>query len=313
MNSMKARCRLRSAEDVLGAVPFLFGFHPTDSIVAVFIGTDAVIRAVGRADLDTPPGEVVAQFRAVAGRDVSCVVLLGYGRVPHHGVLNDVIRGLRRDVAVVGGLWVSDGEYRCVWDGCDCVAAAGVAFDPRVTVSAATLIAQGHVAAPSRSAVLNELAADPGAHAEIRAAIEHLDACPGSFTVADALRIAERGERLDTAQAAALAVLLLQPHAREQAWRATDGQPWQRQLWFDLTRRVPDSHLSAVATLAAWWAWRTGDEMLAREALRRAVDSGPPSAFTRIVAECVTARIDPGSLPWPMNSDMETPTLRQRA
>ena len=313
MSSLDAHCRLRSPADLLGAVPFLLGFHPSDSIVAVFIGPDGEVRAAGRVNVDEHTVEVIAQFRAVIlGQGISQIALLGYGMHPNGRVLNDILRELRRDTTILCGLWVTEDEYRCVWDGCDCLAVHGVPFDPRATVTAATLTVQGHVAATSRAAVVAELAADPAAQALVGAAIAQQSDHPGSFTVADALRLAERGGRLDDGQVAALAILLRQPQAREQAWFATDDQPWQRQLWFDLTRRVPDSHACPVATLAAWWAWRTGNDVLAFEALRRALASGPRSSFARIVGTLITARIDPASLPWPMAPEAAMPALRAR-
>jgi hypothetical protein len=313
MSSLDAHCRLRSPEDLLGAVPFLLGFHPSDSIVAVFIAPEGEVRCVGRANVDEPVAEVIAQFRAVlAGRSISHVALVGYGRHTNDRVLNDVLHGLRRDATILCGLWVSQDEYRCAWDGCDCLASHGVPFDPRATVSAAILTSRGYVAATSRAAVVAELAVDRAAQAVVLEAIEQQNGRPASFTVADALQVAERGEKLDNVQAGALASLLRQPQARDQAWLATDDQPWQRQLWFDLTRRVPDSHAGPVATLAAWWAWRTGNEMLAVEALRRALDCDPHSGFTQTIATLITAKIDPASLPWPMNLDEATPALRAR-
>ncbi|RSM61750.1 hypothetical protein DMB66_23915 [Actinoplanes sp. ATCC 53533] len=313
MSQTQADCRVRSAEDLLGAVPFLIGFHPADSIVAVFAGSDKHVRAVGRMDLDAPPAEIIAQFRAALGHTTSALVLVGYGSQPDSGRLDAIIRGLRRDVPIVGSFWVSANEYRCVWDGCRCSATHGVAFDPRATVSAATLVVHGETAAASRAEVVSELGADPDAQAAISAAITHPDDAKEPFTVADALRMAERGQRLSDAQAAALAVLLCEPNPREQAWLATDGQPWQRQLWFDLTRRVPDSHAGPVATLAAWWAWRTGNEVLAGEALRRAMDCSPRTGLTPIVGKLITAHIDPASVPWPMTRHAALPTLRMRA
>lgn len=312
MSSSDARCTLRSPAELLGAVPFVLGFHPDDSIVAVFVA-DGEVCGAGRVDVDAPAAEVIAQFRAVIlGQSISQMALLGYGVHTNGHALNDILRGLRRDTTILCGLWVSGDQYRCVWDGCDCLAVHGVPFDPRATVSAATLTAQGHVAAASRAEVVAELAPDRAAQAAVLAAIEQQGDRPWSFTVADALRVAQRGERLDDVQVAALAVGLRRPQAREQAWIATDNQPWQRQLWFDLTRRVPDSHVCPVATLAAWWAWRTGNEVPAFEALRRALDSDPRSTFARMIGTLITEKIDPASLPWPMTPDAATLSLQAR-
>jgi hypothetical protein len=313
MSGTSIHCGLRSPQELLGAVPFVIGFHPADSIVAVYIGPDRHVRAAGRADLDAAPDAIIAEFRAALGHTTSALVLVGYGRQPESRRLNTVVRGLRREVPIVGCFWVSANEYRCVWDGCTCCATYGVTFDPRATVSAATLVVQGETATASRADAVRELAADPDAQAAVGDAIVRLDGVAEQCTVTDALRMAERDQRLSDAQAAAVAVRLCEPAARKQAWLATDGQQWQRQLWFDLTRRVPDSHASPVATLAAWWAWRTGNALLAGEALRRALDSRPRTVLTQIAGRFITAHIDPASIPWPMARSAALQDVRTRA
>ncbi|HEX6075419.1 MAG TPA: DUF4192 family protein, partial [Micromonosporaceae bacterium] len=45
--------RLRSASDLLAAVPYLIGFHPSDSLVLVGFG-DRMVRFLARADLPEP-------------------------------------------------------------------------------------------------------------------------------------------------------------------------------------------------------------------------------------------------------------------
>ncbi|MEU4244282.1 DUF4192 domain-containing protein [Actinoplanes sp. NPDC026619] len=301
MNHHQRRCGIRSASDLLGAVPYLLGFRPDNSFVALLLDADHLVLAAARADLDHPIDELARRLGEAFGPQTAGVVLLGYGPVPDADRLNTLIRVVRRDIVVKGGLWVADGEYRCVWDGCDCLARHGVAFDARATVSAARLTARGLVAAGSREELVAELAPDSVAQARIQdllAAGHRIDA---QAAVDDALWLGEQGKRLSDAQVAALVVALRRRELREQVWRATDDLPWQRQLWFDLTRRVPDHHVSVVAALAAWWAWRTGHELLARAALDRAVASGSPATLALIVAALVTARIDPESLPWPLS------------
>ncbi|GIM98039.1 DUF4192 domain-containing protein [Paractinoplanes toevensis] len=301
MNHHQQRCSIWNPADLLGAVPYLLGFRPENSFVALLLDADHLALAAGRADLVHPTDELARRLREAFDPETAGVVLLGYGPIPEADRLTTLIRAVRRDIAVIGGLWVADGEYRCVWDGCACPARQGVAFDARATVSAAWLTARGLVAAGSREELLAELAPDPVAQARIQDLLDaghHVDA---QAAVDDALRRGEQGERLSDAQAAALVVALRRPEFREQVWRATDDLPWQRQLWFDLTRRVPDAHVSVVAALAAWWAWRTGHELFARAALDRAVGSGSPATLALIVAALVTARIDPESLPWPLH------------
>jgi len=309
----EASCRIRSAGDLLGAVPYVLGFHPENSFVALLLDSDHRVQAGCRADLNIAVPELIATLREARGPRTAAIVLLGYGPVPDPDRLNDIIGGLRGDVIVTGGLWVTANEYRCVWDGCDCPARNGVPFDARATASAATLTAQGQVAVASRDELLAQLAPDPIAQARVQAELDQHGGPDPLFALADALGAAERGQRLTAGQVAALVLALRDPHVRDQAWQATDDLPWQRQLWFDLTRRIPDDHVSGVAALAAWWSWRAGHELLAREALNRAFDNGRPAQLAVTVARLVTGRIDPASLPWPMDSASPPARLRSRS
>jgi hypothetical protein len=305
-------CRIRSAGDLLGAVPYLLGFHPENSFVALLIDTGRRVQAGARADLDVPIDELARSLRQAWGPQTAAIVVAGYGPVPDPERLNALIRGLRRDVVVAGGFWVTATAYRCVWDGCDCPARGGVAFDARATVSAATLTAQGQIAVASRTELLSQLAPDPAAQACVRTVLDQRDGPDPLFTLDDALGLARRGQRLSDGQVAALLVALRDPQVRDQAWQATDDLQWQRQLWFDLTRRAPDACVSVVAALAAWWSWRAGHELLAREALTRAWDNDPAAPLAGLVARLVTARIDPASLAWPIDPTNGVQQLRSR-
>ena len=302
MSGTPTRISVTAVEELLGTVPFLLGFYPRDSFVVIFIGSAGRIRGAARVDSDTAPSDLVGELRPVLGGEITHVAVLGYGGPDNRDALNAVHIGLSRYVSVIAVLWVDNTEFRCVLDGCKCTAAGGVAFDPRATVSAATLAYDGHIAARSRAEQLATLTADLPAQTRVEALIARQAAISAYDVVADALTDGERGERLTDSLVAALAVALRRPEAFEQAWRATGDEPWQRQLWFDMVRRVPDSHVSPVATLAAWWSWRTGDEMLARAALSRAKAS---SDYTQAVQWLVDNHADPASLPWPMTGHTE--------
>src|SRR5687768_12181174 len=71
---------LRSPEDLLGMVPYLLGFQPADSAVALFIGYDRRMWLASRLDLDTPLPVAVDTLTGVAARgDTARVVIIGYG------------------------------------------------------------------------------------------------------------------------------------------------------------------------------------------------------------------------------------------
>ncbi|WP_144123317.1 DUF4192 domain-containing protein [Catellatospora sichuanensis] len=122
----------------------------------------------------------------------------------------------------------------------------------------------------------------------------------GTAAVEDALRVAESGGRLDDDEAAWLTVLLLDLRCRDHAWQLTDTEPWQLDLWLDLTRRGEPALLAPVASLLAWCAWRSGNGVLAGAALRRALLADPAYTLAHLLTEALDQAIPPGSVgPWP--------------
>ncbi|GAA1366933.1 DUF4192 domain-containing protein [Catellatospora chokoriensis] len=122
----------------------------------------------------------------------------------------------------------------------------------------------------------------------------------GTAAVEHALRVAEAGGRLDDDQAAWLTVLLLDLRCRDHAWQLTDTEPWQLDLWLDLTRRGEPTLLAPLASLLAWCAWRSGNGVLAGAALRRALLADPAYTLAHLLGEALEQAIPPGSVgPWP--------------
>lgn len=123
----------------------------------------------------------------------------------------------------------------------------------------------------------------------------------GRVAVEDALRIAEAGGRLDDDEAAWLTVLLLDLRCRDHAWQRTDTEPWQLDLWLDLTRRGEPALVAPVASLLAWCAWRSGNGVLAGAAVRRALLADPAYTLAHLLSEALDQAVPPGSVgPWPV-------------
>ena len=73
----------RSPQDLLGAVPYLLGYHPVDEIVAVYLGADHRILAVAAEPLRFS-AETLSEhlmMRAPAG-PCAQVAVIGYGPPP---------------------------------------------------------------------------------------------------------------------------------------------------------------------------------------------------------------------------------------
>ncbi|MEU7906398.1 DUF4192 domain-containing protein [Actinoplanes sp. NPDC049118] len=283
----------RSPNDLLGAVPYLLGYHPVTEIVAVYLGADQQILGVAAEPLRTS-AETLTEHLAIRAPADGCteVALIGYGPPPTRSTLAGIARILDLFLPLHAVLLVAGTRCVCLLDGCTCPASRGVDVDPANTRVATQLTVEGMVALPSRHALQTLVAPDLVAQAETEAALAVL---PQDLAVAglldDVLAHANQGRRLTTGQLAPLAVALTGRDAQEAAWRAACACMWQRDLWLDVTRRVPHRYITGPATLAAWCAWRRNEHALATVALRHAIRDGPGDKLTRLVTSVVRTRL----------------------
>lgn len=296
--------QVRTASELLGLVPFLLGHHPSDSIVAVFVDADDRVQGACRVDLDFPTDLVLSQVVSVAThRGFDKVVIVGYGPQSGRPAVRLFADVVAEHIPSVQTFLLADGQRFCLDRGCDCPATAGVAFDPKATVIAAQLSAQGMVALPSRDDLLDLLAPDAAAQAQVTAAITELT--PRSSFDKAALHalmdLARDAHRLTDEQAARLATALEHRTIRDDAWLATSTDMWQRDLWLDITRRVPNRFVTAPASLAAWCAWQRGEEALAMAAARLALSVTPDYQMARLIVAGMQLRLPARDLlrQWP--------------
>jgi hypothetical protein len=231
---------LRSPTDMLAAVPYLLGFHPTDSVV--LLGQrDTQVSFQVRCDTpktsDAAP--MAAYLATVAARQLpTAVIIIGYGP---EGPLVTTLEAVGRAVEAAGVpvlevLRVHDGRYwslTCADP--QCCAPGGAPFDASASAVAAAATYQGMVALPDRSALGEVLAPlpGPGIEPELLAARERLaEVVAGGArrrrvaaraAVREALDRYGAGGRLDDDEVAWLAVLLGDVRARDDAWRRMLG------------------------------------------------------------------------------------------
>ncbi|GIF01096.1 DUF4192 domain-containing protein [Paractinoplanes rishiriensis] len=303
--------QLRSAADLLGMVPYVIGFHPTDSVVLLLLRPGHQLACGLRLDLDAPVEAIVAGLTPVIERQhVTGLVVIGYGPLSARDTLRHVIDTLDTIRPVIARFLLADGRYYCLRDACRCTAAGGVRFDPRATTVAAAATVQGKVAWRSRADLVALVDPDPVAQQQVREAMDRLPARMPNTS--ELMAAARQGVRLDDQQMAALAVTLHDRTARDLAWESTDDHMWQQDLWLDATRRIPDSHVARPAALAAWCAWRRGNEVLARAALQRIASTGRLDLLASIVFALVDNHTDPRSLPWPLPAGITVADLLQQ-
>ncbi|MDP9792602.1 hypothetical protein J2S43_001114 [Catenuloplanes nepalensis] len=294
---------IRTPADMLGMVPYLLGFHPSDSLVALMLDAGHRARGAARADLGTPADVIIDDLaKAAAYRNADTVIVVGYGPQSARGQIGQVTVALAERIRSVYSLLVADGRYYCLSPHCTCTARTGLPIDPAATAVAALATVDGLTALPSRDAVIAQVQPDPAAQTAISAAMSS----PASADRPDRASLqsiqdlralldrAETGIRLSDGQVAGLAQALMLPPVRDLAWQATSGLMWQRNLWLDVTRRVPDQYVAAPAALAAWCCWLRGESTLARAAAQRAVAAYP--CYT--LALLIVAGLEAGLPAW---------------
>jgi hypothetical protein len=309
---------LRSPADLLAAVPYLLGFHPSDSVVLVALRGKRVIFQ-GRVDIPDPDEveSLVPYLAEIAARQhPTGVTLIGYGPLERVVGMLDALGGAvtAAGIPVLDVLRVHDGRYwSMLCSEPTCCPPDGVEFDVAATAVAAAATYEGLVALPDRAALAASLAPVPGAgiEPELAAARERLagsiaGSSGGARRRRAAARVAVRealdryaaGGRLDDDELAWLAVLLTDEAARDDAWQrvlAVAPIPEHQVMWTDVVRRVPRGYVAAPATLLALSAWRAGNGSLADVAAQRALDASPGYGLAEVVREALRAGVPPSA------------------
>jgi hypothetical protein len=123
----------------------------------------------------------------------------------------------------------------------------------------------------------------------------------GKEAVDDALAKARRGDRLDDDEVAWLSLVLQDTDVRDHAWRCTDREVWQLELWLDLTRRAEPQLAAPVAALLGWCAWRQGDGAMAMVAAARAQRLDPAQRLAQFVVDLLDRASPPSTVQkWPV-------------
>lgn len=317
------RLAIRRPEDLLAAVPYLLGFHPTDSAVAIGV-CGGHLAFAARADLPPEgdgPDELAANLAAVVARQrLQAAVLIGYGTAAR---VEPTLLALRAALPtrVYDVLRVTDGRY---WSYCctdpGCCDPAGTPFDVSSSAVAATAAYAGAVALPDRDALVARVAAVTGraresmreATARAERRLGELVSSPGtargrtvllaegSAAVRRALARHRAGAALTDDEVAWLTVLLRQVPVRDRIWAGITGPAPHVDLWADVVRRA-EAHLApAPASLLAFAAWRSGDGALAAVALDRALDADPSYSMALLIEDALRAGIPPSVMDdWP--------------
>ncbi len=172
----KPRVQIDSVAGILAVVPYLLGFHPSNSLVVIGIGPpQGQIKLAFRYDLPDPPdavqaGDIAAHVVAVLKRQqIDQVIVVGYGPGTRVTPVAELLRVRidRAQIRLRDLVRVEDSRYWSYFcPGADCCPAEGVPFDARAHPAAAALTTAGLPAYPDRAALSRSLAPFTGAAAE---------------------------------------------------------------------------------------------------------------------------------------------------
>lgn len=328
LRGAQPRVRLAAPKDVLATVPFLVGYHPSDSIVMLGLSEHRV-SFTARDDLpsagEEPPEERIAYLIEIVLRQ-GCgrVMLVGYGGAERvTPTIEALLAGFDQAGARVVDALRADGQrywsYLCANQ--RCCPRQGMPYDISSSEVTAAWTLAGRVAlrdrseyeaqiqpitGPAREAMHQATAAAHERLIALVAAAEDEDQAEGALLNAGNLAIAEaldrrlRGAAPTDEQAAWLCVLLQSIAIRDIAWSLIRGSGsalhHHRALWQEVLHRAEPDLAPAPASLFAFAAWRGGDGGIARLALERALDADPRYRMAILLHEAITLGLPPSAL-----------------
>ncbi|MDP9240101.1 MAG: DUF4192 domain-containing protein [Actinomycetota bacterium] len=324
------KLRLSSPGDLVEAVPYLLGFHPTDSLVAVALrGPRRRVVFTMRLDLPatgnragdsadfTEIAQGVTAYLVRARAEQAVLVTYGSAAVPYEGLPHQELIGATIDalagerIEVVDALHVGSGRWwshLCANPAC-CPPEGTPLAARSSSLVAATATFAGMVALPTREALeatlepVTFLTAEGMRQALARAAADIASRCADGTGVhavqAESLALitaaTESGAVLSDDEVARLIVGLHDIAVRDEccAWATTDRAGAGRRLWTALARRSIPPWNSVPLFLVGWFAYLEGDATLAAIAVDRCLGSDPTYSFGLLLREALRRATDP--------------------
>ena len=262
--------KVRRPDELLAIIPFLVGFHPEESVVAVFIKSDRIVLT---ARMDLPPesagDELAEQIDYLAQRHgAHALALVGYSMASlrAHRLLTRLMDRLgNHELSDV--LYVGHGRWWSLSCAEDCCPLTGTPFDlTSHPLSAAAVFAglgtranrqelEASVSGPPQT----ELARLEGLATTLLAELEHLEDASATARLVASLvdtAMSEPGA-LDERNCLLLGLLVTDLHIRDLAWALIGLANAEKhvRLWGGVVARVPPTLAAAPLCLLGMAAW----------------------------------------------------------
>jgi hypothetical protein len=302
--------KVRRPDELLAIIPFLVGFHPDESVVAVFIKSDR-IALTARMDLplESAGDELAEQIDYLAKRHgAHALALVGYSAasLPAHRLLTRLMDRLAK-YKLCDVLYVGHGRWWSLSCGEDCCPLTGTPFDlTSHPLSAAAVFAglgtranrkelEASVSGPPQT----ELARLEGLATTLLTEVEHLDDTSATARLMASLvdtAMSEPGV-LDERNCLLLGLLVTDLHIRDLAWALIGVANAEKhvRLWGGVVAQVPPTLASAPLCLLGMAAWASGAGALLNCCCERLAQVDPDYSMGRLLRD-ISARAVPPSL-----------------
>lgn len=319
--------RASGPAEIVQLVPYLLGFHPSNSVVLIALRGRRIVVSV-RNDLDAPIELLDPWYLSATKAGADRVVALVYSdaaggaQLPEQHVVDALEAKFEKhrlkvvDIVLVGdGRWWS---YRCPSP--QCCPPEGTPIDTTGAI-AASAVAEGLVALPTREALESELAIDEAGMRLVEEEIGVYILGEGVGRFADQrpdqrpdvrpdervvrlgdwaavrrfVREVRRGDGITPAMAARVLCALRDRSVRDATigYLVARPEPEVCDAWRQLTRVAPVSWRPAPAVLYALWCYADGDGARSNVGVDVALDANPDYAMAQIVLELQASGLNP--------------------
>jgi hypothetical protein len=315
----RRRLKVARPDELLAIIPYLVGFHPDESIVAVFIKSGRISLT---ARMDLPPesaaDELAEQIDDLAKRqraDALALVAYGAASLSAHRLLIRLMDRLSKH-KLTDVLYVGYGRWWSLTCAEDCCPPSGTPFDLASHPVSAAAVFAGLGTLANRQELAESISGPPDAE------LPRLQALAGSLL--DSLERPEdhssaarlMGSLVDSATSdpdvldertcVLLALLVSDVHIRDIAWALispTNAEEHVR-LWAGVVAHVPPTLAAPPLCLLGTAAWVCGSGALLNCCCARVAQVDPSYSMGRLLCE-ISARAVPPSLWQQIGEEMQ--------
>ncbi|HET9649644.1 MAG TPA: DUF4192 domain-containing protein [Microlunatus sp.] len=293
--------RVRSPADLLGIVPYLLGFHPLESVVAVLLGERQIVLTARMDAVELEhPTELAGYLEDLRRQQAaSRVVLITYSAEAGARERTAALAEAFDPVVLADALIADEGRWWSVLCPAGCCPADGTPYDPVAHPLGAAAVYAGLIALPDRAA-LEAMVCGPAPEDLSRfsvladAAVAECAALSLSrrrrwirSLVAEGLRDQSPDAELVDRDCARMAALVTDIAVRDVAWTQLrrDRAPDHVALWHRVVSRTPPELAAAPLCLLGMAAWVSGNGALQNCCVGRVLSIDPDYSMAHLLAD----------------------------